>query len=61
MAAVAIKKNSALTKKITDEFCLYFTDMTYVPGQFIHYIIFLAPSHKRPFAKMAAWKACDNL
>ena len=30
--------NSALTKKLTDEFCLFFTDMTYVPGQFIQYI-----------------------
>ena len=38
---------------LTDEFCLFFTDMTYVPGQFIPYI-FLAPSHKRPFSKMAA-------
>ena len=28
-------RNSALTKKLTDEFCLFFTDMTYVPGQFI--------------------------
>ena len=45
-------QNSALTKKI-DEFCLFFTDMTYVPGQFISYI-FLAPSHKRPFSKKAA-------
>ena len=33
-------KNSALTKKLTDEFCLFFTDMTYVPGQFIPYIFF---------------------
>ena len=38
---------------LTDELCLFFTDMTYVPGQFIPYI-FLAPSHKRPFSKMAA-------
>ena len=45
--------NSALTKKLTDEFCLFFADMTYVPGQFIPYI-FLAPSPKRPFSKMAA-------
>ena len=28
----------------------FFTDMTYVPGQFLPYI-FLAPSHKRPFSK----------
>ena len=29
-------RNSAFTKKLTDEFCLFFTDMTYmyVPGQF---------------------------
>ena len=33
-------RNSALTKKLTDEFCLFFTDMTYVPGQFISYILF---------------------
>ena len=33
-------RNSALTKKLTDEFCLFFTDMTYVPGQFIPYIFF---------------------
>ena len=32
--------NSALTKKLTDEFCLFFTDMTYVPGQFIPSIFF---------------------
>ena len=31
-------RNSALTKKLTDEFCLFFTEMTYVPGQFIPYI-----------------------
>ena len=24
-------RNSALTKKVTDEFCLLFTDITYVP------------------------------
>ena len=32
--------NSALTKKLTDEFCLFFTDMTYVPVQFIPYIFY---------------------
>ena len=31
-------RNSALTKKLSDEFCLFFIDMTYVPGQFIPYI-----------------------
>ena len=31
-------RNSALTRKLTDEFCLFFTNMTYVPGQFILYI-----------------------
>ena len=31
-------RNSALTQKLIDEFCLFFTDMTYVPGQFIPYI-----------------------
>ena len=30
--------------------------MTYVHGQFIPYIFF-APSHKRPFSKMATLKA----
>ena len=34
-------RNSVLTKKLTAEFCLFFTDMTYVPGQFIPYIFFL--------------------
>ena len=39
-------RNSALTKIymvvviLTDEFCLFFTYMTYVPGQFIPYIFF---------------------
>ena len=33
-------RNSALTKNLTDEFCLFFTDMTYVPEQFIPYIFF---------------------
>ena len=33
-------RNSALTRKLTEEFCLFFTDMTYVPGQFIPYIFF---------------------
>ena len=33
-------KNSALTKKLADEFCLFFTAMTYGPGQFIPYIFF---------------------
>ena len=28
-------RNSALTKKVTDEFCLFFTDMTHVLVQFI--------------------------
>ena len=45
-------RNLALTKKLTDVFCLFFTDMTFVPGQFIPYIFF-APSHKRTFSKMA--------
>ena len=40
-------RNSALTKKLTDEFCLFFTDITYIP-----YILW-APSHKRPLSKMA--------
>ena len=31
----------ALTKKVTDEFCLFFKDMTYVPGQFFPYIFFV--------------------
>ena len=35
-----IVRNSVLTKKVTDEFCLFFTDMTYVPGQFVPYIFF---------------------
>ena len=35
MAAAAIKKNDILS-----EFRLFFTDMTYVPGQFIPYIFF---------------------
>ena len=33
-------RNSAPTEKLTDEFCLFFTDMTYVPGQFISYFFF---------------------
>ena len=33
-------RNSALTKKLSREFCLFFTDMTYLPGQFIPYIFF---------------------
>ena len=45
---------------LPDEFCLFFTDMTYVPGQFIPYI-FLAPSHKRPFSKMAAKKLVGTI
>ena len=32
-------RNSALTKKLI-EFCLFFTDKTYVPGQFIPYMFF---------------------
>ena len=31
-------RNSALTTKLSDEFCLFFIDMTYVPEQFIPYI-----------------------
>ena len=46
-------RNSARTKKLTDEFCLFFTDMAYVPGQFTPHL-FLAPSHKQPFSKIAA-------
>ena len=46
---------------LTDKFCLFFTDMTYVPGQFIPYFFcFLAPSHKRPFPKVAAYNACGH-
>ena len=33
-------RNSAVTKKLTDKLCLFFIDMTYVPGQFIPYIFF---------------------
>ena len=29
-----------LTKKLTDEFFIVFTDMTYVPGQFFPYNVF---------------------
>ena len=29
-------RNSAVAKKLLDEFCLFFTDMTYVPGQFMN-------------------------
>ena len=32
--------NSALSKKLTDEIFSFFTDMTYVPGQFIPYVFF---------------------
>ena len=63
MAATAIKKiDMVVVGVILSEFPLFFTDMTYVPGQFIPYI-FLAPSNKQPFSKMAVWKACghDNL
>ena len=54
--------NLALTKKLTDKFCLIFTFMTYVTGQFFPYI-FLAPSQKPSFCKMTDQKACghDNL
>ena len=42
MAAAAIKKIDMVVVGVilTDEFCLFFTDMTYVPGQFIPYIFF---------------------
>ena len=53
-------RNSAVTKKLTDNFFLFFIDMTYVPGQFIPLYIYLAPSHKRLFFKMAALKACGH-
>ena len=52
-------RNLTLTKKLADEFCLFFIDMTYVPGQFFPYI-FLAPCHKRLFSKMTAQKACGH-
>ena len=32
--------NLVFTKKLTDEFGLFFTDMTHVPGQFIPCIVF---------------------
>ena len=55
VAAAILKKIDMVVVGVilTDEVCLFFTDRTYVPGQFIPYI-FLAPSHKRPFSKMAA-------
>ena len=42
MAAAANKKNwhGGSGVILTDEFCLFFTDMTFVPGQFIPYIFF---------------------
>ena len=43
MAAAAIKKKIDMVVVgviLTDEFCLFFTDMIYVPGQFIPYIFF---------------------
>ena len=41
-------RDLALTKKLTDDFCLFFTGMTYEPGQFFPYI-FLSPRHKQSF------------
>ena len=32
-------RNSVLTKKLTDESCSFFTDMTYVPGPLILYFL----------------------
>ena len=47
-------RNLVLTKKLTDEFCLFFTDMTYVPGQFFPYILGAISGHfpRWPFKKL---------
>ena len=45
---------------ILSEFPLFFTDMTYVPGQFIPYI-FLAPSNKRPFPRWPSEKLVGTI
>ena len=51
-------RNLAFNKEVTDELCLFFTEMTYVPGHFFPYIFWGALSHKRLFSKMAAKKGC---
>ena len=53
-------RNLALTKKLTDEFCLFLTDMIYVRGQLFPYI-FLTPRHKQPFSKMATKKPVGTI
>ena len=45
--------NIALTKKLTDEFRLFFTDIAYVP-EILPIYFFLHQANKRPFSKMAA-------
>ena len=50
--AVGRVRNSVLNKKLADEFSLFFTETTYVPGQFIPYIFLGAPSHKLQFPRL---------
>ena len=52
-------RNLALTKKLTDKFCLFFTDMTYAWAIFPIYHL-EAPHHEWPFSKMAAQNACGH-
>ena len=52
---VYLQINLALTYKLTDKVCLFFSDMTYVPGKFFLYICF-ASSHKLPFPRWSPTK-----
>ena len=56
-------RNSALTKKLTDEFCFFFTDMTYryVPGQFIPYIFFCGHFPRWPSKKLVGTITYESL
>ena len=49
LAVGRVVRNSALTKKLTDEFSFFFTDMTYMAIYPI-YVFW----HNRPFSKMSA-------
>ena len=53
--AVGRVRNSA------DEFSLFFTETTYVPEQFIPYIFFGAPSHKRQFPRLPPKKLVGSI
>ena len=54
LAFFYLHRHGSHREKLTDEFCLFSTDMTYMRLGSSFHIFFVAPSRKRPFSKIGA-------